>query len=73
VPQLSYKKKYSLVELPVRVGKKTEVPKPSIILSGIGIKPNLGIFEQGKDNEIILKLRDPLAKGSIIVNNEEYN
>ena len=69
--QLSYKKKYSLVELPVKVGKKSEIPTPAIILSGIGIKPNLAIFEKGKDNEIILKPRNPAGRSSIIINNEE--
>ena len=60
-PQLSYKLRYPLNELPVYVGRKHGNPEPQIKLSGIGIKQNHAVFvKQGE--EILLKPQDKEAQ-----------
>jgi len=66
-PQLSYKLKYQLVDLPVYVGRKHGNPTPQITLSGIGIKQNHAIFEK-QGEEIILKPNDKDAREYIFIN-----
>ena len=80
-PQLSYKLKYSLVELPVYVGRKNGKPQPQIVLSGIGIKVNHAIFEivdekeddekKDDDKNEENKEDDEEKKNEINVNKEE--
>ena len=66
-PQLSYKLKYALVDLPVYVGRKHGNPTPQITLSGIGIKQNHAVFvKQGED--ILLKPNDKDAREYIHIN-----
>ena len=66
-PQLSHKLKYSLVDLPVYVGRKHGNPTPQITLTGIGIKQNHAIFEK-KGDDILLRPNDKEAKDYIFVN-----
>ena len=69
-PQLSYKLRYPLNELPVYVGRKNGNPEPQIKLSGIGIKQNHAIFvKQGDD--ILLKPHDKEAQKYIYVNGKK--
>ena len=69
-PQLSYKLRYPLNELPVYVGRKHGNPEPQIKLSGIGIKQNHAIFvKQGDD--ILLKPHDKEAQKYIYVNGKK--
>ena len=71
-PQLSHKLKYSLIELPIYVGRKHGNPQPQIILSGIGIKQNHAVFERGSnENEIIIKPRDAGAGEYIFINGKK--
>ena len=71
-PQLSHKLKYSLIELPIYVGRKHGNPQPQIILSGIGIKQNHAVFEKGtNDNEIVIKPRDAGAGEYIFINGKK--
>ena len=69
-PQLSYKLRYPLNELPVYVGRKHGNPEPQIKLSGIGIKQNHAVFvKQGED--ILLKPHDKEAQKYIYVNGKK--
>ena len=69
-PQLSYKLKYPLNELPVYVGRKHGNPEPQIKLSGIGIKQNHAVFvKQGVD--ILLKPQDKEAQKYIYINGKK--
>ena len=65
--QLSHKLKYSLINLPIYVGKKNGNPVPHIILSGIMVSKNHAVFEK-KDDEIILKPRDKGSEKNIFIN-----
>jgi len=69
-PQLSYKLRYALNELPVYVGRKHGNPQPQIILSGIGIKQNHAVFLKEGDN-ILLKHVDKEAMEYIFVNGKK--
>ena len=69
-PQLSYKLRYPLNELPVYVGRKHGNPEPQIKLSGIGIKQNHAVFvKQGED--ILLKPQDKEAQKYIYINGKK--
>lgn len=71
-PQLSFKLKYSLKDLPIYVGRKHANPPPQITLSGIGIKVNHAIFKKdSNNNEIYLKPYDPDAKDYIFINGKK--
>ena len=71
-PQLSHKLKYSLTQLPIYVGRKHGNPTPQITLSGIGIKQNHAIFQQGsKEGEVVLKPKDKDAKEYIFINGKK--
>ena len=65
--QLSHKLKYSLINLPIYVGKKNGNPVPYITLSGIMVSKNHAVFEK-KDDEIILKPRDKGSEKNIFIN-----
>ena len=65
--QLSHKLKYSLINLPIYVGKKNGNPVPHITLSGIMVSKNHAVFEK-KDDEIILKPRDKGSEKNIFIN-----
>ena len=69
-PQLSYKLRYPLNELPVYVGRKHGNPEPQIKLSGIGIKQNHAIFVKQGD-EILLKPKDKEAQKYIYINGKK--
>jgi len=69
-PQLSYKLKYPLNELPVYVGRKNGNPEPQIKLSGIGIKQNHAVFFKQGD-EIILKPQDKESQKYIYINGKK--
>ena len=69
-PQLSHKLRYSLVELPLYVGRKHGNPTPQITLSGIGIKQNHAVFVKEGDN-IVLKENDKGAREYIFVNGKK--
>ena len=69
-PQLSYKLRYPLNELPVYVGRKHGNPEPQIKLSGIGIKQNHAIFVKQGD-EILLKPQDKEAQKYIYINGKK--
>ncbi len=69
-PQLSYKLRYPLNELPVFVGRKHGNPEPQIKLAGIGIKQNHAVFvKQG--NDILLKPHDKEAQKYIYINGKK--
>ena len=70
--QLSHKLKYSLVNLPIYVGKKNGYPVPNITLSGIMVSKNHAVFEK-KDNKIILKPRDKGSEKNIYINGININ
>ena len=70
--QLSHKLKYSLVNLPVYVGRKHGIPTPQITLLGIGVKQNHAIFEKQGD-EIILKPNDKDAEEYIFINGKNID
>lgn len=70
-PQLSHKLKYSLVSLPVHVGRKNAHPTPQIALSGIGIKVNHAFFDKDKLGRISLTPKDPAAKEYIFINGKK--
>lgn len=71
-PQLSFKLKYSLKDLPIYVGRKHANPPPQITLSGIGIKVNHAIFKKdSNNNEIYLKPYDPDARDYIFLNGKK--
>ena len=73
-PQLSYKLKYQLINLPFYVGRKHGNPVPQIILSGIGIKQNHALFIFSDDNKnIVLKPNDKDAKDFIFINGKKIN
>ena len=69
-PQLSYKLKYPLNELPVYVGRKNGNPEPQIKLSGIGIKQNHAVFFKQGD-EILLKPQDKESQKYIYINGKK--
>jgi hypothetical protein len=69
-PQLSYKLRYPLNELPVYVGRKHGNPEPQIKLSGIGIKQNHAVFVKQGD-EILLKPQDKEAQKYIYINGKK--
>ena len=69
-PQLSYKLKYPLNELPVYVGRKNGNPEPQIKLSGIGIKQNHAAFYKQGD-EILLKPHDKESQKYIYINGKK--
>ena len=69
-PQLSYKLRYPLNELPVYVGRKHGNPEPQIKLSGIGIKQNHAVFVKQGD-EILLKPHDKEAQKYIYINGKK--
>ena len=69
-PQLSYKLRYPLNELPVYVGRKHGNPEPQIKLSGIGIKQNHAVFVKQGD-AILLKPQDKEAQKYIYINGKK--
>jgi len=69
-PQLSYKLRYALNELPVYVGRKHGTPPPQIVLSGIGIKQNHAVFLKEGEN-ILLKHVDKEAMEYIFINGKK--
>ena len=69
-PQLSYKLRYALNELPVYVGRKNGNPTPQIILSGIGIRQNHAVFLKEGDN-ILLKHVEKEANEYIYINGKK--
>ena len=69
-PQLSYKLRYALNELPVHVGRKNGNPVPQIILSGIGIKQNHAVFMR-EGNNILLKHVEKEANEYIFINGKK--
>ena len=71
-PQLSHKLRYSLKNLPFYVGRKQGNPTPQIVLSGIGIRQNHGVFIRRGDN-IVLKANDNGAKEYIFINGKKLD
>ena len=71
-PQLSHKLRYSLKNLPFYVGRKQGNPTPQIVLSGIGIRQNHGVFIKRGDN-IVLKANDNGAKEYIFINGKKLD
>ena len=69
-PQLSYKLRYALNELPVHVGRKNGNPVPQIVLSGIGIKQNHAVFMR-EGNNILLKHVEKEANEYIFINGKK--
>ena len=70
--QLSHILKYSLVDLPVTVGRRHTQPPPVIQLSGIGIKSNHANFIKDENN-IILKPGDKNSNLYIYVNGKKID
>ena len=70
--QLSHKLKYSLINLPIYVGKKDGNPPPHITLTGIYVSTNHAVFDK-KGNDIILKPREKAAEKNIYVNGKNIS
>ena len=70
--QLSHKLKYSLINLPIYIGKKNGNPPPDITLTGISVSTNHAVIEK-KDKDIIIKPRDKGAEKNIFVNGKNIN
>ena len=61
-PQLSQHIYYGLQEFPVRVGRKTDDPKPNIVFGGISVQKNHGQFTMLPNGLIQIEVNSETAR-----------
>jgi len=67
-PQLSQHVYYRLFDFPVRVGRKTDSPKPQIVFAGVSVQKEHGNFKMLENGLIQFEVTNPEAIEQTLIN-----